>query len=91
MAEQHQVKTHGRFVRDRIIILFILKKAQPTSQVINYSYFFLLFIEEETLKVPDVSIVETSAELLYGLIHQRYIITRQGLQQMVCINFYPSF
>ncbi|KAF0546700.1 casein kinase subunit II beta [Gigaspora margarita] len=39
--------------------------------------------EEETLKVPDVSIVETSAELLYGLIHQRYIITRQGLQQMV--------
>ncbi|CAG8515600.1 5824_t:CDS:2 [Acaulospora morrowiae] len=33
--------------------------------------------EEETLKVPDVSIVETSAELLYGLIHQRYIITRQ--------------
>ncbi|CAG8475818.1 576_t:CDS:2 [Diversispora eburnea] len=39
--------------------------------------------EEETLKVPDVSIVETSAELLYGLIHQRYIITRLGLQQMV--------
>ncbi|CAG8456022.1 7776_t:CDS:2 [Ambispora leptoticha] len=39
--------------------------------------------EEETPKVPDVSIVESSAELLYGLIHQRYIITRQGLQQMV--------
>lgn len=39
--------------------------------------------EEEIFKVPDVSIVESSAELLYGLIHQRYIITRQGLQQMV--------
>lgn len=39
--------------------------------------------EEESLKVPDVSIVESSAELLYGLIHQRFIITRQGLQQMV--------
>ncbi|GAA5960595.1 hypothetical protein JCM3765_005870 [Sporobolomyces pararoseus] len=38
--------------------------------------------EDETSRVPDVSIVESSAELLYGLIHQRYIITRQGLQQM---------
>lgn len=34
------------------------------------------------LKVPDVSIVESSAELLYGLIHQRFIITRPGLAAM---------
>ncbi|CAG8503620.1 13151_t:CDS:2 [Funneliformis caledonium] len=39
--------------------------------------------EEESLKVPDVSLVENSAEVLYGMIHQRYILTRQGLQQMV--------
>ena len=32
--------------------------------------------------MPDVTIVESSAEMLYGLIHQRFIITRQGLQQM---------
>ncbi|KAK4049857.1 casein kinase 2 regulatory subunit [Microbotryomycetes sp. JL201] len=38
--------------------------------------------DEEGHRVPDVSLVESSAELLYGLIHQRYIITRQGLQQM---------
>ncbi|KAF9351317.1 casein kinase 2 regulatory subunit [Mortierella sp. NVP85] len=38
--------------------------------------------EEDTTKVPDVSIVEASAEQLYGLIHQRFIVTRQGLQQM---------
>ncbi|KAF9977087.1 casein kinase 2 regulatory subunit [Actinomortierella ambigua] len=38
--------------------------------------------EEDSTKVPDVSIVEASAEQLYGLIHQRYIVTRQGLQQM---------
>ncbi|UZJ57285.1 hypothetical protein CBS101457_006605 [Exobasidium rhododendri] len=39
--------------------------------------------QEDSLKIPDVSIVESSAELLYGLIHQRFILTRQGLQQMV--------
>ncbi|KAL1915034.1 uncharacterized protein VTP21DRAFT_7739 [Calcarisporiella thermophila] len=38
--------------------------------------------EEDSVKVPDVTLIENSAELLYGLIHQRYIITRQGLQQM---------
>lgn len=34
------------------------------------------------LKVPDVSIVESSAELLYGLVHQRFILTRPGLSAM---------
>lgn len=43
----------------------------------------VMLAEEESHRVPDVSIVESSAELLYGLIHQRFIITRQGLQQMV--------
>ena len=38
---------------------------------------------EESLKIPDVSIVEHSAEMLYGLIHARFILTRFGLQQMV--------
>lgn len=33
-------------------------------------------VEEDTTKVPDVSIVEASAEQLYGLIHQRFIVTR---------------
>lgn len=39
--------------------------------------------EDESNRIPDASIVETSAELLYGLVHQRYILTRQGLQAMV--------
>ncbi|PAV20848.1 casein kinase subunit II beta [Pyrrhoderma noxium] len=38
--------------------------------------------EEDSLKIPDVSIVEASAELLYGLVHQRYILTRAGLHAM---------
>jgi hypothetical protein len=39
--------------------------------------------DEDSSKIPDVSIVEASAEVLYGLVHQRYIITRSGLQAMV--------
>ena len=34
-------------------------------------------------KIPDVSIVENSAELLYGLVHQRFILTKAGLAAMV--------
>jgi casein kinase II subunit beta len=38
--------------------------------------------DEDNSKIPDVSIVESSAEMLYGLVHQRFILTRAGLQAM---------
>lgn len=39
--------------------------------------------DEDVNKIPDISILQPYAEMLYGLIHQRYIITRMGLHQMV--------
>lgn len=47
--------------------------------------------EEDSAKIPDVSIVESSAELLYGLVHQRFILTKPGLAMMVsCLLPPPS-
>lgn len=39
--------------------------------------------DEDSPKIPDVSIIETSAEVLYGLVHQRFILTKPGLVMMV--------
>jgi len=39
--------------------------------------------DDDNSKIPDVSIVESSAEMLYGLVHQRFILTRAGLQAML--------
>ncbi|QSL65522.1 hypothetical protein MERGE_002835 [Pneumocystis wakefieldiae] len=37
---------------------------------------------DEHMRAPDQNIIESSAELLYGLIHQRYIVSRAGLHAM---------
>ncbi|KAF1826472.1 uncharacterized protein K489DRAFT_376882 [Dissoconium aciculare CBS 342.82] len=40
-------------------------------------------VERRHLRIPsDLSMIESSAEMLYGLIHQRFITSRPGIQQM---------
>lgn len=46
--------------------------------------------EEDSLTIPDVSIIESSAELLYGLVHQRFILTKPGLTAMVRLSSQAS-
>ncbi|KAJ1937239.1 casein kinase 2 regulatory subunit, partial [Linderina macrospora] len=58
------------------------------SQTVNYyveALDMILDIEDdndEPLDADEIEAIDNSSEILYGLIHARYIITRGGLQQM---------
>eukprot|EP01138_Halocafeteria_seosinensis_P005934 gb/GECG01006066.1/.p1 GENE.gb/GECG01006066.1/~~gb/GECG01006066.1/.p1 ORF type:complete len:186 (+),score=25.43 gb/GECG01006066.1/:1-558(+) len=56
------------------------------NQVPYYEYALDTILDMEppgTLGEDELEIVDSSAELLYGLIHARYIITTRGLKAMV--------
>jgi len=52
---------------------------------VNY---VLWFTDDELDNNPNQNdLIEQAAEMLYGLIHARYIMTNRGIAQMVCIWF----
>jgi hypothetical protein len=46
-------------------------------------YFMQELIISDDLTEEQADVIESAAEMLYGLIHARYIITTRGLAQMV--------
>jgi casein kinase II subunit beta len=81
-----QIQVDTRFIEDKFNLTGL------SEVVTHYDRALDLILENDIEDDPELlQEVERSAELLYGLIHARYIATPRGTEAMVCLLLFLSF
>ena len=86
-GHEYYCQVEDDFIEDRFNLTGLIQQVPLYKEALELIVDIEREEDEMSSTIPDVSIVQPHAELLYGLIHQRYINTKAGLYQMVRINF----
>jgi casein kinase II subunit beta len=77
------------YYRHALDMILDLEPGKSETELINYPFsgkrtHFIFILAEEEIENENLSDqIEQGAELLYGLIHARYILTNRGIAQMI--------
>ncbi|KAI9258078.1 putative casein kinase II subunit beta-2 [Phascolomyces articulosus] len=82
-GHEYYCQVDDDFIEDRFNLTGLIQQVPLYKEALELILDMEREEDEMSSTIPDVSIVQPHAELLYGLIHQRYINTRIGLNQML--------